>query len=136
MIRLSNKISNWVYSEIVSTEDLTQRSGKIVKFLQMAQVRTTTEIPPTNIFFKECRKLNNFNGVFEIVAGLGNSSVHRLKKTWTFVPKEYLDFLDSMRELMSTNYKKFREELHNSSSPCIPYIGYLFYIFYLFKNCF
>lgn len=109
---MSNKISNWVYSEIVATEDLAQRAGKIVRFIQIAQ---------------ECRRLNNFNGVFEIAAGLENSSVHRLRKTWSQVPKEYIDFLESMKELMAINFKKFREELHNAMPPCIPYVGYAFF---------
>ena len=108
MIRLSNKVSNWVYSEIVSTEDLNQRAARIVKFIQVAQ---------------ECKRLNNYNGVFEIVAGLSNSSVHRLKKTWSLVGKEYNDFLETMKDLQPVNFKKLREELRVANSPCIPYIG-------------
>jgi hypothetical protein len=67
--------------------------------------------------------LNNFNGVFEIVAGLSNSSVHRLKKTWNLVGKEYTEYMDAMKDLQPVNFKKLREELRNANSPCIPYIG-------------
>ncbi len=40
------------------------------------------------------------------------------------MPKADTDFMESMREMMSNNFKKFREELHSASPPCIPYIGY------------
>ena len=32
--------------------------------------------------FQKCRQLNNFNGLLEILAGLGNVAVTRLSKTW------------------------------------------------------
>ena len=34
-----------------------------------------------------CRELNNFNSVCQVTGGLQNSSVYRLKKSWTYVSK-------------------------------------------------
>eukprot|EP01099_Mayorella_cantabrigiensis_P002786 TRINITY_DN2238_c0_g1_i1.p1 TRINITY_DN2238_c0_g1~~TRINITY_DN2238_c0_g1_i1.p1 ORF type:complete len:767 (-),score=215.63 TRINITY_DN2238_c0_g1_i1:41-2341(-) len=109
MIRMFNKISNWVCSEIVGTSDLPSRATKLGKFIQIA---------------KECYQFNNFNGTLEIVAALGNSAVFRLKKTWEEESvKKSLEDLEAMKQLMELNYRKFREELHNANPPCIPYIG-------------
>jgi len=108
MIRLFNKISNWVYSEIVQTEHFMTRVNRIGKFLQIA---------------RECKKLNNFNAVFEIVAGLENSCVHRLKQTWECVKADDMASLEEFKKLNDKNKEKLRQDLHNCSPPCIPYLG-------------
>jgi len=72
------------------------------------------------------KALNNFNGVMEILAGLRNSSVHRLKKTWGSLPKDRMKSFEEMMDLMSpdANFTKLRKELrHNIAPPCIPYLG-------------
>ena len=61
------KVSSWVFSEIVSQEDPKLRVKTIVHFTTIIQ---------------HLQSLNNFNGMMEIVAGLGNSSVNRMKKSW------------------------------------------------------
>ena len=61
------QVSRWVSCEIVQTYDLKERVALVTKFVKIA---------------KECRMLNNFNAVMEIVSGLNSSPVHRLKKTW------------------------------------------------------
>jgi len=66
-----NRISNWVSSEIVSEGKLKQRVGLLRYFIKLA---------------RKCLKLNNFNAVMEINAGLLSNSVYRLKKTWEQLP--------------------------------------------------
>ncbi len=39
---------------------------------------------------KWLRKLNNFNGAMQVMAGLGQSSVFRLKDVWDEVPKKLI----------------------------------------------
>jgi hypothetical protein len=68
LTRMFNKMSNIVASEILSQDDSEKRVATVKYFVELAEI---------------CLKLNNFNALMEIIAGLGNASVHRLKKTWS-----------------------------------------------------
>ena len=62
----------------------------------------------------------------EVVSGLQNSSVFRLKQTWGGLEKtRYVKMFDEQREVMlrEQNYKNFRDNLHKVNPPCIPYLG-------------
>lgn len=93
---------------------------------------------------QKCRHLNNFNAVMEILAGLQNSAVYRLKKTWNvrsrmllslsplpmyiflqLLPSKTWDTWEELTHIMSSedNFRVFREVLHNINPPCIPYLG-------------
>jgi hypothetical protein len=67
MIKRFNLVSSWVATEILKSDKLADRVLKVKRFLNIA---------------KHCRDIENFNGVMEILAGLQNASIHRLKKTW------------------------------------------------------
>lgn len=71
--------------------------------------------------------MNNFNAVFEISAGLQQSSVYRLKKTWELVrkEKEYSKAWDEITALTSnqSSFALYRERLHNSNGAILPYLG-------------
>lgn len=77
MIKRFNLVSTWVATEIVNTEKLTDRVMKVKKFLNIA---------------KMCRDIGNFNGIMEILAGLQNSSIHRLKRTWEVIFNAYFEW--------------------------------------------
>lgn len=66
MTKWSNHVTRWVVSEIVSVKDLKPRAAMFERFIMLAH---------------NLEKLNNFNGVKEILAGLQSSSIYRLKKT-------------------------------------------------------
>jgi len=70
-------------------------------------------------------ELNNFNGVFSITAGLGLSSIYRLKKTWTGVSEEFIKTYDKFKALMSNknSFETVRNRIKQVKPPCIPYIG-------------
>ena len=65
-IRYTKQVTRWVVSEIVSVKDLKPRAAVFERFIMLAH---------------NLEKLNNFNGVKEILAGLQSSSIYRLKKT-------------------------------------------------------
>ena len=83
-----NKVSRWCCSEIVREKDLKSRAVVLNRFILIASVRK----PPLVLIVEphdfapgavqQCRELNNFNGVMEIMAGLQNAAAYRLKKTW------------------------------------------------------
>jgi son of sevenless-like protein len=67
MIHFSNDMSAWVMTEVLKGNTPRVRAATVQFFLRVA---------------KHCNELNNFNGVFEIIAGLQSSAIARLKKSW------------------------------------------------------
>jgi RasGEF domain len=65
-----NNVSSWVYSTILRTDDINMRAEYIKKFIEIGE---------------KLRELNNFNGLNQIVSGLENNAIFRLKKTWALL---------------------------------------------------
>lgn len=63
------QVSSWVTTECTKEpkRKAKKRAGIITYFIKLAM---------------ELKSLNNLNGVMEIVAGLGNIAVKRMKKVW------------------------------------------------------
>ena len=77
----------------------------------------------------------------EILAGLQNAAIYRLKKTWEVKKLTFLEnfsifsqklekskthhTFSELMEMMSSNdnYKAYRNKISNSVPPCIPYLG-------------
>lgn len=110
MIHRFNHVSRWVATSVVETENLKERVDVVVNFLEVLD---------------ECRRLNNFNGMMEIISGLQATSVYRLKFTWNEVPAKKKLILEEAASLMAreSNFKKFRSRLHSVNPPCIPFFG-------------
>ncbi|KAG2382126.1 hypothetical protein C9374_005918 [Naegleria lovaniensis] len=110
MITWFNRVSKWVASRIMSEPNIKDRKAIMTKMIQIAD---------------ECRKLNNFNAVFEFVSGLQNSAVHRLKKTWELLKSESKRDHDELLSLISgdNNFRAIRHAILYVKPPCIPYIG-------------
>ena len=104
-------MSNWFAAEVMKPEALKQRIAVLKHIIDIGD---------------KCLNLNNFNAVMEVVSGLQNSAVFRLKQTWAGLDKtRYVRLFEEQREVMlrDQNYKNFREKLHNVNPPCIPYLG-------------
>eukprot|EP01112_Ceratiomyxa_fruticulosa_P003017 TRINITY_DN13423_c0_g1_i2.p1 TRINITY_DN13423_c0_g1~~TRINITY_DN13423_c0_g1_i2.p1 ORF type:complete len:698 (+),score=159.41 TRINITY_DN13423_c0_g1_i2:79-2172(+) len=112
MIRRFNLVSTWVATEIVKAEILKDRATILTKFIAIAE---------------KCREIGNFNAIMEILAGLQNSAIYRLKKTWEKVnsKQQIQDTYNALMALMSNkgNFKDYRAALHSCHPPCIPYLG-------------
>lgn len=66
LIRRFNLVSTWVATEIVK-RDAKERVTLIKNFIRIAD---------------ELKNLGNFNGLLEVLAGLQNKAIYRLKKSW------------------------------------------------------
>jgi hypothetical protein len=87
-----NKVSRWCCSEVVREKDIKSRAVILNRFILIASVYrllftnylSITHSHATTFMNRkqQCRELNNFNGVMEIMAGLQNAAAYRLKKTW------------------------------------------------------
>jgi len=110
MIGRFNAISVWVCSEIVQKELIADRVKLIETFILIAQ---------------ESRLLHNFNAAQEILSGLSNTPVHRMRKTWALVDSKILATYDNLNQLLTANlnYINLRNALHGENPPSIPYLG-------------
>jgi len=110
MITRFNLTCNWVITEVVQKVRLEQRVEVLRKFIRIAAC---------------LRKLNNFNGVMEIIAGINNSAVRRLKSTWAELDETDLQTIRELEAQLNHkgNYKVYRDLLRQSTPPIIPYLG-------------
>lgn len=109
-IIMFNKISNWVATEVVLTGNIDMRANLIERFITMA---------------RQAREWNNFNSCFQIVLGLHNPAVLKLKTTWSKVARKYVTALKEVNELVNPekNHRAYRTVLAKTTPPCIPYVG-------------
>lgn len=93
MIHRTNTVVLWVAHQILENKKEDKRAKAIRKFIKVAH---------------ELRKLNNFNGLKEIIGGLRSVPIMRLKKTWALVPKKHLENYKELEKIVSTakNYKE------------------------------
>lgn len=61
--------------------------------------------------------------MMEVISGLQNSSVSRLKRTWQQIPPQSVQDFEQFNSVMLSNFQFLRQALDNSSLPCLPYIG-------------
>ncbi|KAL9646639.1 hypothetical protein ABK040_010751 [Willaertia magna] len=111
MIQWFNKLSNWVASEILKTEDNEKRVKLMEKYLELAN---------------HLKSLNNFNAIFAIISGFNCSAVHRLKKTtWDLLDEENIKLYQDLCFYTNSNknFTNMRTALKNIRPPCVPYIG-------------
>jgi RasGEF domain/RasGEF N-terminal motif len=109
-IRRFNSFSLFVASTVLQVADKSKRGKMIEVWTSIA---------------RHLKSLNNFNGCMAILAGLRQSAVHRLAKTWKSVSKSSRKQFSALIEEMSPdmNYRQYRAELKAVSPPCVPYLG-------------
>ncbi|KAN0018480.1 hypothetical protein ACTFIU_011098 [Dictyostelium citrinum] len=110
LITMSNKIANWVATEVVTTPHPKKRVEVLKRFISVAE---------------HCKKINNFNTLMEVISGLSNSAVSRLKDTWKSLPTRYVNSFNSLQNFLKTdeNWKSYRQTLKTKETPCLPYLG-------------
>jgi len=110
MIKRFNLVSKWVSAIIVKEPVLKKRSRILSHIISVVQ---------------HLRELNNFNAVFQIIGGLGNSSVHRITKTFQQIDKPQKKILEDLRVLTNPlkSWGNYRRTIHEVNPPCVPFIG-------------
>jgi len=108
-----NKIARWIVFEVVHQPNIINRARVIKRFLKIAI---------------KCKEYNNFNCCQEIIAGLGSSSLHRMKQTWARLKKNEQRLMmqfDTVKEILSNekSFARYRSELKIANPPCLPYLG-------------
>ncbi|KAH3758981.1 Fe-hydrogenase 2 [Pelomyxa schiedti] len=110
MILESNKRTLWAITEVISIATEKDRALAIHRLILVADI---------------CYKIRNFNGLLEIVSGLQNSAVHRLKKSWAYVPAQSQELFEKYCVLLdpSANFAAYRNVIKSAVAPCIPHLG-------------
>lgn len=109
-IHNSNSLTNWTAYCILRHRDVRKRSDCLRYFIQVAEL---------------CRKNNNFSSMYAIYSALYSSVIHRLKRTWEFIPDKYIAQLDNIGRLMNTsrNFSEYRDLLRMVQTPAVPFFG-------------
>jgi hypothetical protein len=109
MVNWFNKLSLYFASLILNDEAPKDRAEKYAFVVRIAQ---------------ECQKINNLNGLFEIVSCLSSTPVYRLKKTMEKVPTSEIQKYNELQHyiLPDQNYRVLRSAV-TFNAPCIPYPG-------------
>ena len=105
-----NRTLRWATTEILSPPTVKLRRAALTKLVQVGV---------------ECRKLNNYNGVMEIVSALQSAPVQRLKQTWRgMAPKDLAQFQELVDAMDFVHHlKRYRDDLEKIEPPALPYIG-------------
>jgi len=113
MVERSNKVSYWVATEICMCKDLKKRVSALKRFINVAH---------------KCYEAHNYNTTMEILGGLNNIAVTRLKKTWAELPERYQLMWDKITVIMDTknNFSEYRNALSQATQqnvPVVPFLG-------------
>ena len=113
-----NLVVRWVKSEVVLTQDMSERAATIVKYIHIAQ---------------HSRRLRNWATMYQIAMALMSADLSRLKQTWSMVPEEERATLAELEDLImpKRNFNNLRIEIETATSTwaqggeggCIPFIG-------------
>jgi len=109
MIYHFNHIAKWVANMILMRDKAKHRAVMLEKFMNIAL---------------KLRRLNNYNGLASVLAGINGSAIHRLSQTRALVPADVQKNFAKMVILMGTQKSHFAYRLawENSSLPRIPFI--------------
>ncbi|OUM63031.1 hypothetical protein PIROE2DRAFT_30473, partial [Piromyces sp. E2] len=115
LIERFNDMSQWVASEILRTSSIDLRAKLIGKFIRIAQ---------------KCYRMNNFCTLNQIIYGLQNSYVERLKRTWEKVNSNEKSVFKKLVEFTNpfSNFRLVREAMdkftdNENSIGALPFAG-------------
>lgn len=110
LVARSTALTKWVSSVILWQETLKGRVRAYSKMVNIAEL---------------LYKLNNFNSLMAVLAGLNTSAVYRLKFTRDQISDQAKQVLEKLTDLMdpTQSYGNYRQKLHDVDPPCVPFLG-------------
>jgi RasGEF domain len=109
-----NTVSYWVATEVVMAASPKQQAARWKLFARVA---------------KRLRELNNFNTLMQVITGLGNAAVARLKRAKEHVRPKYLDLIAEYEQLFAPlqHFASLRAAMSavaaDPTRPMIPYLA-------------
>eukprot|EP01119_Soliformovum_irregulare_P013759 TRINITY_DN3698_c0_g1_i3.p1 TRINITY_DN3698_c0_g1~~TRINITY_DN3698_c0_g1_i3.p1 ORF type:complete len:1112 (-),score=332.45 TRINITY_DN3698_c0_g1_i3:220-3486(-) len=109
LIERFNQVSFWVTTEILVRNGKAQKKA-LEKFISIA---------------KKCEQMNAFNTVMEIMSGLNNSAIQRLKRLWGSISDRSRKTFEDLEEMMSGqhNFRNYYAEIAKRPLPLLPYFA-------------
>lgn len=127
LIDFFNHFSNWVATMILKHEKLDGPTPLCSPSSPLTLPDRVRELKRFMRLASELRLLNNFNGCQEVLAGLADSSIFRLRASWLRVEKDQklFDEFTELKTILSPdkNWATYRNMLKEVQPPCIPYLG-------------
>ncbi|KAJ3388692.1 hypothetical protein HDU84_009537 [Entophlyctis sp. JEL0112] len=111
MVQWSNHVIQWIATEILSVKESHKARAQVFeKIITLAS---------------HLEKLNNFNGLKEVLAAIDSSALYRLKKTKALIGPKHMKMLEDLMQVASSehNYKSLRGRVHTANPPIIPFPG-------------
>lgn len=110
-----NIMVKWAVSEVVLTQDVSERARCIVKLIHIAAY---------------CRRYRNFATMSQLTMALASNEVARLCRTWRLVSGPDMQTLHELEALVSPtrNFYSLRAEMEavgiaDADAGCIPFVG-------------
>jgi len=112
LVKRFNEVSFWVATQILMSPSPKLQAKMIKKFIRLAE---------------KLYELHNFNGLMQIMSGLHNNSVLRLKRAWSTLKVPMFEIFTQLSDVMSftQNFQKYREimiDVMTTRTRAIPYI--------------
>ncbi|KIY45643.1 ras GEF [Fistulina hepatica ATCC 64428] len=104
-IQFETSIFKWAVDSILS-QPSAQRRGRYMGFwINVAMC---------------CRQMQNYGTMRAIYSALISTYINRMKESQLYVPVDAKEKWEELREICEPHAKTYREELRNSTKPCIP----------------
>lgn len=110
MIRVFNRRSYWVASQIIGRAQTRQQTRTIWHFINVLQ---------------ECRSLNNFYATYAILNGLTLTPIHRLQAAWKGLPSVCKSAFTQLKVDLDTsrNFSAYRNAFTKATGIKIPHLA-------------
>jgi len=98
----------------------------VVAYRILQEKETSPRVKVLNFFINvalECQRIQNFNGMMEIVSALNSSAIHRLKRTFDSLSQKMKSAVEQFATFSSSNFKAYRDTVRCAEPPCLPYLG-------------
>lgn len=105
-----NQVSFWVSTSILCESTIITQATLLRRFIKVAH---------------KLLQWGNFNGIMQMLSGLGNVAVARLKETWKLLPHNTHAKFQRLEELMAPqqNFRNYRDRFKDAPFPKLPYLA-------------
>ena len=102
ILKRFNRISRWIPTTVLREQNPKNRVKMLNKHVLIAQVNTPMLVRPLDSFLQHLKDLANYHILQAYVSGLNHSSLSRMKRLWSKLPKRSTQVPLICRALLSS----------------------------------